>query len=540
MTSTMTGALAQPLRRRIILNDTLLLGLVAVWLGFLSWARPLALPDEGRYPGVAWEMLRSHQFLTPLLNGLPYFHKPPLFYWLAELSMRMFGMNEWAVRVPSLLAAWLALAGLHFFVRAYRGERAARVVTVMLAVTPLYFGGAQYANLDMLVAGMIALCVLAGADTVLRRAQGRPYRAMSLATAALAALAVLSKGLIGLALPGLILALWLALRRDGRGFLALVWPPAIAMFAAVALPWFVLMQMRYPGFFDYFFIYQQFQRFSGTGFNNAQPFWFFVPVLLAVVLPWTLWIRPLLTKAFWTQADPHGLRSLMGLWLAVVVVFFSLPASKLVGYIMPALIPLVFLLAEVLAPRIEGNFSWSSKQGRRASIGLVAAIAICVTTVVVAALMPHRSNKTLGVRLHTQMSQGDTLVAINSYPFDLPFYSQHRWPAWVVGNWKNPAIAQLDNWRKELYDAGRFDPEKAGRVLISPEIWKRRMCAAPAGSRFWIWGQDGDQERYVWLRGSEPVLSEDETRVWRIDASEAFKRDMCQAMPARATYTMKP
>ncbi len=176
MMDTMADTMAQPLRRYIP-QDVLLLGLAAVWLGFLSWVRPLGLPDEGRYPGVAWEMLRSGLFGAPMLDGLPYFHKPPLFYWLTAFCMKVFGMNEWAVRAPSLLAAWLSLAGMHTFVRAYRGETAARATTLLLASLPLFFGGAQFANLDMLVAGMITLCVLASADTVMRRAQGRPFRA---------------------------------------------------------------------------------------------------------------------------------------------------------------------------------------------------------------------------------------------------------------------------------------------------------------------------------------------------------------------------
>ena len=145
----------------------------AVWLVLLAWVRPLTLPDEGRYAGVAWEMLRSGDLSVPLLDGMPYFHKPPLFYWLAALSMRVFGLSEIAARLPSLLIAWAALAAMYAFVRRYRDATAARMAVLVLATTPLFYGGAQFANLDMSVAGMISLCVLAGADTVLRRARGR-------------------------------------------------------------------------------------------------------------------------------------------------------------------------------------------------------------------------------------------------------------------------------------------------------------------------------------------------------------------------------
>jgi 4-amino-4-deoxy-L-arabinose transferase-like glycosyltransferase len=357
---------------------------------------------------------------------------------------------------------------------------------------------------------------------------------MSLAAAAFAALAVLSKGLIGLALPGMILALWLASRRDYRGFLALVWPPAIAVFALIALPWFVLMQSRYPGFFDYFFVYQQFQRYASTGFNNAQPFWFFAPVLLATALPWTLWGWPLLRKAFWTDADPHGLRRFMSLWAAVVVVFFSIPVSKLAGYVMPALPPLIFLLAEALLSRVQTGFSWSSGQGRRVSASLAGAVAIGLAAVAVTLLIPsaNRSNKALATSLRAQISQNDTLVILGAYPFDVPFYARYRKPAWVVGGWDDPAIERRDNWRKELYDAIRFNPARGSQTLISPQAWRQRTCAAETGERFWIWGRMNDAQNTPLLQGKAPALSGGVTGVWRIDITDTFKRDACGASSA--------
>ncbi|MDR2837227.1 MAG: glycosyltransferase family 39 protein [Azonexus sp.] len=522
------------------MSDALFLGLLALWLGFLSWLRPLSLPDEGRYPGVAWEMLRSSEWATPLLNGLPYFHKPPLFYWLDMLSIQLFGMNEWTARLPSLLAAWLALAGLHVFVGAYFDRRTACVTTLMLATTPLFFGAAQYADMNMLVAAMIALCLLAAADTVLRRADGRPYRAMSLAAAAFAALAVLAKGLIGIALPGLILLLWLMARRDGRGFLALVWPPALAVFASIVLPWFVLMQMRYPGFFHYFFVYQHFERFSGGGFNNVMPFWFFALVLLVGCLPWSLWGWRLAGRAFWRAEDPRKLRLLMGWWAAVVLVFFSLPSSKLVGYILPALIPLVFLLAQALLQRVGGDgFSWSAKHNRWAVIGLASAAVICLIVALVAAFAPQRSNKALALGLRDQLVKGDTLVALSGYPFDLPFYARYSEPLWVVDDWENrQAILREDSWRKELYDAGEFDPTAARETLLTPSALSQRLCAAPSGTRFWFWKalRDKEQTPPRWLDGLPPIFSDGHGGIWRIEVSAAFKERLCRAAPDAAIH----
>lgn len=388
----------------------LVLAAVALWLMGLAWSRPLTLPDEGRYAGVAWEMLRSHSYLVPLMDGMPYFHKPPLYYWLAQMSFSVFGLSEWAARLPSLLIAWASIAGVYGFARRYRGERFAVCAVLVLSSMPFFYGGAQFANMDMPVAGMITLCVLAGADTIMRVAAGLPWRRMSLATALLAALAVLAKGLIGIVLPGAILFFWLLMRRDFHGFKALVWPPAIALFLLVALPWFVDMQLRYPGFFHYFFVYQHFERFALSGFNNVQPFWFYPPVLAGLTLPWSLWMGGTLRRGFWGAEDVDGLRRLMLIWLVVVVGFFSLPSSKLIGYILPAVPALAFLIAELVLP------AWERGQRRRAQVCLGVAMALCVTGILIATFNPRGGSGPLGEQVRGEAGPYDTMVPCITSP----------------------------------------------------------------------------------------------------------------------------
>ena len=134
--------------------------LTLAWLTATAWARPLMLPDEGRYVGVAWEMLQSGNWLTPTLNGLPYFHKPPLFYWITAASMSVLGANEWAARTAPLLGAWVGAMAMFLFVRRWVGQTMAGATTLVLLVQPLFFLGGQFANLDMLVAGCITATVL--------------------------------------------------------------------------------------------------------------------------------------------------------------------------------------------------------------------------------------------------------------------------------------------------------------------------------------------------------------------------------------------
>lgn len=499
---------------------------LAVWLAALAWARWLTLPDEGRYAGVAWEMLRSQSPMVPLLDGMPYFHKPPLYYWLAQISYALFGVHEFSARVPSLLGAWSAGAGLYAFVLRYRNVAQARWAVVILALMPLFFGAAQFANMDMLVASMITLCVLAAADTALRREAGRPFRGMSIATGVLAALAVLAKGLIGLALPGAIVLAWLLLRRDWRGMRALLWAPALLAFAAVAVPWFALMQAKFPGFYHYFFVYQHFERFAQTGFNNAQPFWFYVPIVVGLALPWSIWGAAIFTPAFWREHDPQGLRRLMAIWIAVVLVFFSIPQSKLIGYVLPVFPPLAFLIAERVAP------IWGRGKRRGLSIAVGVAAVICLAAIIVAAFQPRGSAGPTLKELRGDMRPQDTQVALHALPFDLGFYTQATEPAWIVDNWQDPEIPKRDNWRKELADAAEFDPVMGKRVLVQNEDLTARLCASADGTRFWIWGRDDDAGRYPAINGVPPHLAGDKRAVWRLDIDSAFRQRMCAGQPA--------
>lgn len=525
----MSTATQRPARSEWIPPAGWFLLAIGFWLAFLAWVRPLTLPDEGRYAGVAWDMLRSGSHAVPLLDGMPYFHKPPLYYWMTELSFTLFGVHPWAARVPSLLASWAAIAGLYAFVRRYRDAASASMTALLLATLPFFYGGSQFANLDMLVAGLITLCVLAAADTVLRAERGQAYRWMSLAAAALAGLAVLAKGLIGLVLPGAILFIWLVWGRRWRGLAALVWPPALLVFAIVAVPWFVLMQIRYPGFYDYFFVYQHFQRFAASGFNNAQPFWFYLPVVVGLALPWSLWGGGILRKAFWADGPQRDLRRLALIWFVVVVGFFSLPSSKLVGYVLPALPALAFLLAEVIVAAWRQKGDSLAPRLVRICVGVGAGI--CVLAIGIAAHSARGSAGPLAAVIRPLVQPGDTYVSLHTYPFDLALYAQAPQLSWVVDDWLNPDVPVRDNWRKELYDAAKFEPQIGKQVLISHQEFDARLCAAPEGSRYWVWGTSSDGGSYRALQGLQPVATSVKYVIWQVVADAAFKQRACGEMP---------
>ena len=437
------------------------LALLALWLFATAGLRPLLLPDEGRYANVARDMLLGvgagslgeGRGWVPLLNGLPFFHKPPLAYWLDMAAMAVLGVNQLAARCAPLVGAWVMGAAMFLALRRWHGAALAQRALLVLATCPFFFIGGQYANLDMLVGGLIAATTLAFVRAV--DGQGGEARAPLRWVAAawlLAALAVLAKGLIGIVLPALVVGPWLLAQGRWRDVLRLLHPLGLACFALLALPWFVLMQSAYPGFFDYFIVEQHFRRFAMASFNNVHPAWFYLAVLPALTLPWTLWL-PAAVRAR-SAARPQ--RALYLWWLVAVVGFFSLPSSKLVGYVLPALAPWCVLLAFGIQPF-----------GRAARAALVAAALFCVAVVVALAVVAPHTSKAAGLALAAQHAAGDRVVFVDEMFYDLPFYAGLRAPPIVASDWADPDLPRHDNWRKELYDAARFDPAR-GRELLWP------------------------------------------------------------------------
>ena len=462
------GVALQP-RPAIAFKSAWVLPLLALWLLLTLGLRPLLVPDEGRYVEVARAMFNG-DWLVPTLNGLPFFHKPPLFYWIDMAAMQIFGVHEFAGRMGSAVGAWIMGAALWFAVRRSLGERVAGGALALLATTPFFFIGAQYANHDMLVAGLITAAILAFA-----RAVDEPPRVDLRWVAgawALCGLALLSKGLIGVVLPVLVIGPWLLTQRRWRQVFGLMHPVGIASFVAVAAPWCVAMQSRYPGFFDYFVIEQHFRRYVQTDFNNVRGFWFFIVVLPALTLPWSAWILRGVRQAV-ERRDPLDTLSLW--WLAVVVGFFSFPSSKLVGYVLPALAPWCLLLARAL---FENTPQRPVDAARRWTFA--AASVACVAIVVGSLWARIGSSRELGHALRDARAGTDRVVMVGEYDYDLPFYAALTAPVLIVDNWNDPDIARRDNWRKEMVDAARFDPALGKELLRLPAEMDRLACGQSA------------------------------------------------------------
>jgi 4-amino-4-deoxy-L-arabinose transferase-like glycosyltransferase len=505
-----------------VTRGRVLLFLAFLWLAATAWLRPLALPDEGRYVSVAWEMIRSHDWLVPTLDGLPYFHKPPLFYWITAAALSITDSTLLAARLAPLVGGYLASASLFLFARRWASREVAQAMLVALVTTPLFYFGSQFANLDMLVAGCITATILAFAHAALLEPQAPGRNATLLSAYALCALGVLAKGLIGIVFPGMVLFLWLVWERRWMPMLRLLWPPGIVLFFVIAAPWFVLMQERFEDFSHYFFVVQHFERYAQTTFNNPQPFLFYFVVLAVLGLPWTLWLFAARKLQWKGRTQDATLRRLMFVWLASILLFFSLPKSKLVGYILPVVAPMLYIAVDA-----------AIASGRRKlwQASVVAAVLVCLVAAVAIDWKADRSQVAIGRILRERMQPGDTVVALDEYRFAIPFEARLAKPMLVAADWTPAEVQKHDNWRKELADAAAFEPKQDW--LIADAQVPQRVCAS---STAWLIGSEDLVKKYAWLAHAEKVTATSRrVELWRVDASSPVRTALCRGMPSASS-----
>lgn len=309
-------------------------------------------PDEARYAEIAREMLQSGNLLVPHLNYVAYVEKPPLLYWLTTLSFWIFGVSEFAARLPVALSAITGILATYFFALRAFGRRHAILAAAILATTPLYALMAQVLTTDMT---LTALLTIATFSLYLHwREGGRwcwiAYVAMGLA--------VMTKGPVGAALPILSMLIWLAWNRELRGAIAKFRAvPGLLLTTLIAAPWFVAMTIREPGFADFYFIGEHLRRVFDSDYSHSEAFYFYLPVLAIGMLPWTLLV-PFLT---WREATGNPARSFCLVAAGVTVVAFSCATAKLIPYVLPAIPPLAVLIADGLV-----SCGWPAADSRAA------------------------------------------------------------------------------------------------------------------------------------------------------------------------------
>jgi len=334
----------------------LLLLLIVLTVPFLQYLGKLPLidPDEGRYAEIPREMLERGDLITPTLNYVKYFEKPPLLYWANAASMKIFGLNEFAARLPSALCGIFTILTTYLIARNLYDRRTALLSTAILATSAGFVLQSRIILTDM----MLTLWLTAALGTFLvasnrqerRRDSGASWYFFYL----FCALAVLTKGLIGIVFPAGIILIFVLLTRRWELLARMRCGTGLLLFLAVAAPWFVAISLKNPDFAHFFFIREHFERFTSTVHARSKPFWFFVPVLAVTMLPWSFYIPGALAKAWREQGRDIGRSGLyLLIWVVVIFSFFSKSGSKLTPYILPVFPPLAILIAHRIKGELE-------------------------------------------------------------------------------------------------------------------------------------------------------------------------------------------
>jgi 4-amino-4-deoxy-L-arabinose transferase-like glycosyltransferase len=318
-------------------------------------------------------MVASGDWNTPRLNDIKYFEKPALQYWATAAAYTLFGEHAWTARLWSVLTGFLGVFMVYFTGRRLFGKPAGWYAALVLGSSLLWVLMAHVNTLDMGVSFFLSASVcaflLAQQDSADARTRGRWMLAAWVAVA----LAVLSKGLIGLVLPGTALILYVLIERDWRLAGRLHLAAGTALLLALTLPWFVAVSRANPEFFHFFFIHEHFERFLTKQAGRYQPPWYFIPVLLAGMLPWTLTLFDALARAW--KREPHQrfqAQRFLLLWSAVVFLFFSASDSKLVSYILPIFPALALLIGVRLTQLGARALAWQALPAALSGIAVLA------------------------------------------------------------------------------------------------------------------------------------------------------------------------
>ena len=350
---TFDGAAASVSRRNWL--EPMLLALVlTLWFGYELGTRALWAPDEGRYAEIAREMAASGDFVTPRLDGVPYLEKPPLVYWLTAGTMRLFGISEWTARAWPAIFALAGCLVAYFAGRGLYGRRAGLIAAAILALCPLYDFLGRSLTLDMALTAWLTAALSAFLFAA-RDPDARHRRWLYYAFYVAIAFAVLTKGIVALAIPAMVIGAWIALMGEWRLIGRMHLPAGFIIVGAIAGPWHVLAEQANPGFSHFYFVHEHFARFLTTVHHRVQPAWFFVPVIVVGFFPWSAFLPAALRGLRWRERREHREAWFLVLWAAIPFLFFSLSGSKLVPYVLPVLPPLALLLGDRLARAWERN-----------------------------------------------------------------------------------------------------------------------------------------------------------------------------------------
>lgn len=317
-----------------------------LWFGTLNY-RHLIPSDEGRYAEMAREMLVTGDWITPRYNGYKYFEKPPLQIWATAAAFQAFGIGDWQARLWTALTGFLTILCIGFTGARIYNARAGWLGALVLASSPMWVIAGHFNSLDMGLSAFLvaALCSLLFAQSSENKTLSRNWM---WACWACMALATLSKGVIGIAIPAMVFVVYSISAWDWKIWKRLYLISGIALYLAITAPWFALVARRNPEFLEFFFIHEHLQRFTQDDHSRTGPIYYFIPLLLIGFLPWIAQIPSSIAQAWRERRGYFSPSWLLVCWFLVILGFFSISHSKLPGYIIPIFPALAMLVGNCL------------------------------------------------------------------------------------------------------------------------------------------------------------------------------------------------
>lgn len=307
--------------------------------------RPFATPDEARYVEIPREMLATGDWITPRLNGVKYFEKPPLLYWIEAIFQYVFGLKEWAMRLPIVLFGLTGILSTYAFGQRVFNRHIGLYSAFILGSSCIYFVMSRLIILDMAVSLFVTLslfCFYIAQQEILIKKRRLFYALFTV----FCALGVLTKGIMALAVPGVVIILWATYSRRWRAIFPAYLPSNLILFLIIAAPWHILASLKTPEFAYKYFIVEHVLRYATTIHLRHQPVWFFIPIIIGGFIPWSALFVPAFAKAF-RERYMH-VNAFLLIWSAFVFVFFSISQSKLIPYILPLFPPIALLLGSII------------------------------------------------------------------------------------------------------------------------------------------------------------------------------------------------
>lgn len=430
--------------------DILFLTLILGTLFFISLnTRPLLVPEEGRYAEIIREMLLSHDYITPYLNGVKYFEKPILFYWLGVFITKIFGLSIISLRTINACFATAGCLLTYAVARKLYDRWSGIYAALILGASGLYLAMSQVINVDMSATFFISLS-LYGFLVGTQESENKKRRNYLWLAFAAAACAVLTKGLVGIIFPVMIAGLWILLLNQWQLLRSLYLPSSFFIFLCIVIPWHVLISMQHSEFFYFYFIEQQFLRFATLEIGHYQPVWFFIPILIAGFFPWVAFLPQAILFARNESKPISSVNLFLIIWAVAIFIFFSLSKSKLVSYILPVFPPLALLIGHYFANKIM--------QRKKILLLWGATVILLLTLIPMIAASNTNSTLLLANVIKSSVTPQDEVVAYKQYYQDLPFYLNR--------------LVTVVEWRGELA-FGSAHQDVSAHMIDDKTFWQR-------------------------------------------------------------------